>query len=345
MAINDNKKLSRNTKRRNDRRSKINDDMKLLLNKIKSEKEKKCKNFDKIQHLEVLLVRIKYADTPDKLESALRELNKIEVIDESLREIKNEILVDYVGEFEMDGDLKVGDQIRQTVTRFKDMDNGEAYIKSIDQDYDSEDAIFNGYIYNLDTPRLNKVNRSQYGNGCDFNHEIIEYPGNNFVIPTRRYCFVKCINFLTGKDYKQQYLDFIWSEKRRTKIVTKARIQSFCRANNFDLGYGDVERVFPRSVTERNKALYLYNNHFCLIWKSTIVSFNQVDEELKKNFKINDNFITEEVVKSHFESIFKPKKMDSHVTTFIVYDLETHNADRARPYVFCFYRLSKLAGR
>ena len=25
--------------------------------------------------------------------------------------------------------------------------------------------------------------------------------------------------------------------------------------------------------------------------------------------------------------------------------METHNTDRARPYVFCFYRLSKLAGR
>ena len=33
------------------------------------------------------------------------------------------------------------------------------------------------------------------------------------------------------------------------------------------------------------------------------------------------------------------------MTNFIVYDLETHNTDRARPYVFCFYRLSKLAGR
>ena len=39
------------------------------------------------------------------------------------------------------------------------------------------------------------------------------------------------------------------------------------------------------------------------------------------------------------------KKIDSHLTNFIVYDLETHNTDRARPYVFCFYRLSKLAGR
>ena len=39
------------------------------------------------------------------------------------------------------------------------------------------------------------------------------------------------------------------------------------------------------------------------------------------------------------------KKIGSHLTNFIVYDLESHNTDRARPYVFCFYRLKKLAGR
>ena len=33
------------------------------------------------------------------------------------------------------------------------------------------------------------------------------------------------------------------------------------------------------------------------------------------------------------------------MTKFIVYDLETHDTDRAKPYVFCFYRLGKLAGR
>ena len=36
---NENKKLSRNTKRRINRRNKTNNDMKLLLNKIKSEKK------------------------------------------------------------------------------------------------------------------------------------------------------------------------------------------------------------------------------------------------------------------------------------------------------------------
>ena len=33
------------------------------------------------------------------------------------------------------------------------------------------------------------------------------------------------------------------------------------------------------------------------------------------------------------------------MTNFIVYDLETHKTDRARPYNMTFYRLSKLAGR
>ena len=156
-------------------------------------------------------------------------MNEIQVIVKNLHEIKNEKLLEYAGEFEMDGYLKVVDQIRQTVTRFKNMDNFEAYINSIGQDYDSEDAIFNGFIYKLDTPQFKKVNRSQYGNGCDFKHEITEYRGNNCFIPTKGYCFVKCINFLTGEDYKKQYLGFIRSEQRRSNNMTKTRIQPCLR--------------------------------------------------------------------------------------------------------------------
>ena len=176
--------------------------MKLLLNKIKTEKKKKNKNLDKIKQLEILLARIKYADKPDKLHSELKALNKIQVIDKILHEIKNEILLDYVGEFEMVGNVKVGDQVRQTNVRFRNMDDFEAYINAIDQDYDSEDAIFNGYIYELDTPQFKKVIRSQNGNGCDFKHEIIEYRGSNCFIPTKGYCFIKSFNFSTGEDYK-----------------------------------------------------------------------------------------------------------------------------------------------
>ena len=118
------------------------------------------------------------------------------------------------------------------------MENFEAYINFIDQDYDSEDAIFNGYIYKLDTPHFKKSNRSQYGNECDFKpHEIIEYGGNICYKPTKGHCFVKCFNYLTGQCYKQQYLDFIRNEKRRSTNMTMTRIQPCLRKLGIDLGY------------------------------------------------------------------------------------------------------------
>ena len=61
----------------------------------------------------------------------------------------------------------------------------ESYINSIDQDYDSEDALFNGYIYKLDTPQFKKVNKSQYGNGCDFKHELLNI-GETIVLYQRK---------------------------------------------------------------------------------------------------------------------------------------------------------------
>ena len=43
-------------------------------------------------------------------------------------------------------------------------------------------------------------------------------------------------------------------------------------------------------------ALKLHNNHFCLIWKSEGVSFNQAVKEMKYNFKLVDNFITKKML-------------------------------------------------
>ena len=67
--------------------------------------------------------------------------------------------------------------------------------------------------------------------------------------------FVKCINFLTGEDYKHHYLDFIRNEKRRSNIMTMARFQAFCGANIIIIGFFIGEKILLRTVTERNKAL------------------------------------------------------------------------------------------
>ena len=91
--------------------------------------------------------------------------------------------------------------------------------------------------------------------------------------------------------------------------------------------------------------MFLYINHFCSTWNSEGLSFNQVVQKLKDTFKIVDNYIRYDNVKSHFEYINTPTKFQSHPINFITYDSETHNTDRTRPYVFCSCRLSKLAGR
>ena len=115
--------------------------------------------------------------------------------------------------------------------------------------------------------------------------------------------------FVTGEDYQEEQLEIFSKERRRSNILTKARIQLFCSANKINIGYFDGIRNFPTSVAHKNIAMFLYNNHFCLIWKSEGVSFNQASKELKDNFKIVDNFITEENVKSHFKYEYIPKKI------------------------------------
>ena len=163
MVLNkENKKLSRNRKRRIEQTLGIDDKKKSSLNKIKTERKKRMENIDKIKDLEIELVKIDYANIPNKIQSELKELNKIHVVNKNSQEIKQEIIVDYTGEFEMVGNLKVGDQIRQTHVRFRNMDDFESCINAFDEEYDAEDAIFNGYIHKLKTPQFLLVIRSQF---------------------------------------------------------------------------------------------------------------------------------------------------------------------------------------
>ena len=236
----------------------------MFLKKIKTEKKWKNENYYKIRELEIELVKIKYSSNPNKLQSELEESNKIHVFDRNLHGIENEILLDYVREIEMVGNLKLVIKFVKLILDLEMLLNTEyeTYINAIDQEYESEDAFFNGSFYKINTPQFNLVDRNQYGNGCDFKHEIIEHRGNNCFIPTKGYCFIKFISFLTGQNYKQQYFDFIRNEKRRSNIMTKARIQPFCRANNINLGYSDGTKVFPRSVTERKKCFVFIQQSF-----------------------------------------------------------------------------------
>ena len=86
-------------------------------------------------------------------------------------------------------------------------------------------------------------------------------------------------------------------------------------------------------------------NLFCLIGKSQGVSFNKAIEELKLNFKIIHNVISDKHVESLIKYEYKPQKVQCQLTNLIVYDIETFDIDRALPCANGIFRLSKISGK
>ena len=241
----------------------------------------------------------------------------------NLHEIKNENLEEYTGDFELIGKMIIGPVEHKTNIRFKNMDDFERFINAKDIDYDSDDVVFTGYVYKLNTPQFKVVKRSAYGKGTNYMQEIVEYYGQNCYIPTSGMCFIKCINYFTKKDYTEEFLTFIRSEQRRSNVMTSARNGSFCRKYIINIGCFDGTRINPRNITQINTALKINNNHFCLIWKSNRNSFNQVIEnELKPNFKVVDNVISDKHVKGFIKYEYNPKRVKSPLTKIVVYDLD-----------------------
>ena len=90
--------------------------------------------------------------------------------------------------------------------------------------------------------------------------------------------------------------------------MTSARIKPFFKKYNIDIGCFDGTRINPRNLTQRNTSLFIYNNHFCLIWKSDGICFEKAITELKDNLKVVDNVISDKHVKSFIKYEYNPKK-------------------------------------
>ena len=153
--------------------------------------------------------------------------------------------------------MLIGEIEQKTIVRVKSVDDFENYINAIDVDYNSEDVILTGWLYKFITPECNKVNISRYGRGTDFKQDIVEGIGNNCYIPTSGKYFIKCISYLTGKDYTKEILISIQTEQRRSNVITTVRIQPFCKKHNIHIGCYDGFSVCPRIFTERNIATYM----------------------------------------------------------------------------------------
>ena len=91
--------------------------------------------------------------------------------------------------------------------------------------------------------------------------------------------------------------------------MTSARNQPFCRKFNNKIGYYDGYREYPGNIAERNKTLKIHDRHFFLIWKSNGISFDKAIRELKGNFEIVDNVISDKRFKSSVKYEYKRKKV------------------------------------
>ena len=151
----------------------------------------------------------------------------------------------------MVGSLKVGGQLRQTHIRLRNKNDYESCIKAIDEGYDAENTIFIGYNYHLNTPKIILVKRSKYGNGCDFKHQIVEYRDDNCYKTSNGYYFIKCIKFISGEDYKEQYQDSFRKEQRQSNTMTMAHIQPRSRKLGVNLGYYIGKELYPRTKNKK----------------------------------------------------------------------------------------------
>ena len=61
--------------------------------------------------------------------------------------------------------MVIGPVHYKTNISFKTMDDFETYDNAIDVEYDSADVTFIGYVYKLNTPQFNVVERSVYSKG------------------------------------------------------------------------------------------------------------------------------------------------------------------------------------
>ena len=70
---------------------------------------------------------------------------------------------------------------------------------------------------------MNVVKRSAYANELIM-QEIDEYHGQNCYIPTSGMCFIKCVIYFTGKDYTEEFLNYIRTVQSRSNVMISSRI-------------------------------------------------------------------------------------------------------------------------
>ena len=253
--------------------------------------------------------------------------------------------------FRLNGIVQIEDTSTKNKTGrfFKDGEELGFYIDAILDKYDDIPNItFTGDIY-LHYRNFREVKRSDYGKGANEFYDIVEYKGLCSYIPTGNGCFLKCINYIYNKDFSTEYFTFLKSFKRQTDVMLRARIPIFCKRVGIDIGFWSREkrRIMPESCTERSKCLYLYKQHYCVIWKNTDNdSLSNAAKEVEDNFKYIRNRINNTNLKNVIKYSFPFKEKHNELDNVFIFDIQTDNVDdKAIPYGIGLYDLSRIKYR
>ena len=274
------------------------------------------------------------------------ENNIVKFENDDIKKVLDNVTDEYP--FILKGELKINDKEASMINAFfSNRDGLREGIEKINERYDETVPItFTGIVIKY-TKSFNRIHRSYYGRGCDSFKKIVEYRGNLCYIPEENECFRKCIEFITKKDFSEQYRNFIKDSIRTKNIMTSARIQPFCKKYNINLGVYNLkqQKILPLSVTQRNICSFIHENHFCLIWKKNNTTFSNALKELKDNFKYESNQISNNILKQVQEYKF-PKTNDVDcLSAAFAFDLETVNVDY-KLYCECYgagcYHLNRL---
>ena len=229
---------------------------------------------------------------------------------------------------------------------FKNSDElAELIDKILDKNDDYPSIYYTGNIYRF-FRNFKRVNRSDHGRGADELYDIEENEGNNCYIPSGNGCFLKCINYIFDEDFSTEYFEFIKSYKRRKNVMTQCRIPQFCKRYKIDVGIYilNSERISPQTVKQKNICVYIYKNHYGVIWKKNREdsSLNGV-QEIENNFKYVKNKINEKNLKQRIPYRFPKHEPINQLENVFAFDLETHiDQEFAETYAAGLYDVNRL---
>ena len=249
--------------------------------------------------------------------------------------------------FFTNGYFHLGDEGEIDTNRFfKDSDELAKFIDKILDKYDDHPSIYyTGNIYRY-FRNYKRIIRSEHGRRANEFNNNLEYEGKNCYIPSGNGCFLKFINYIFKRDFSIEYFEFIKSYKRRPNVMPRCRIPEFCKRYKIDIGIYDLNngRILPRTVKQKNICVYIYKNHYCVIWrKNRRDSLLNGVNEIENNFKYIKNKINENNLKQRIRYRFPKHETIDQLENVFVFDLETQNDNEfAETYGVGLYDVNRL---